>query len=127
VQTPTLAMVVERELGFAVSSGRLSRSNRHVPAAAKPDSQSYKGTWFRTFEELHKSMRLPIEGVEAAQIVSRAKTGKAAIESVKAETQRMPPPRFTISLNCNGTPIASSASARRRRWMLRSPYTSTIS
>jgi DNA topoisomerase-3 len=93
VQTPTLAMVVERELGIRsfVPEDYLEVIATFRPAA-KPDSQSYKGTWFRTFEELHKSMRLPIEGVEAAQIVSRAKTGKAAIESVKAETQRMPPP-----------------------------------
>ena len=35
------------------------------------------------------------DGVEAGQIVARAKTGKAAIESVKAETQRMGPPLFT--------------------------------
>ena len=93
VQTPTLAMVVERELAIRsfVPEDYLEVIATFRPAA-KPDSQSYKGTWFRTFEELQKSMRLPIDGVEAAQIVARAKAGKATIESVKAETQRMPPP-----------------------------------
>ena len=44
------------------------------------------------YEEIQKSSRLPPDGVEAGQIAARAKTGIAAIESVKAETQRMGPP-----------------------------------
>src|SRR5450631_2262109 len=37
-------------------------------------------------------MRLPADGEEARRIAARARTGKAAIESVEAQTQRMPPP-----------------------------------
>ena len=37
-------------------------------------------------------MRLPADGEEAQRIVARARTGQAAIESVEAQTQRMPPP-----------------------------------
>jgi DNA topoisomerase-3 len=93
VQTPTLAMVVERELAIRsfVPEDYLEVIATFRPAA-KPDAQSYKGTWFRTPEDVQKSMRLPVDGIEAEQIVARAKTGKAVIESVKAETQRMPPP-----------------------------------
>ncbi len=48
-------------------------------------------------EDVQKSARLAADGDEAGQIVARAKTGVAAIESVKAETQRMGPfRRFTI-------------------------------
>ena len=37
-------------------------------------------------------MRLPADGEEAKRIVARARTGQAAIESIEAQTQRMPPP-----------------------------------
>src|SRR5471032_879120 len=37
-------------------------------------------------------MRLPPDGEEANRIAARARTGQAAIESVEAQTQRMPPP-----------------------------------
>ena len=36
--------------------------------------------------------RLPADGEEAGRIVARARSGSAAIESIEAETQRMPPP-----------------------------------
>ena len=35
---------------------------------------------------------LPADGEEAKQIVARAKTGQAAIDTVEAETQRIAPP-----------------------------------
>ena len=37
-------------------------------------------------------MRLPPDGEEAKRIAARARTGQAAIESIEAQTQRMPPP-----------------------------------
>ena len=43
-------------------------------------------------------MRLPPDGEEANRIVARAKTGKAAIESIDAQTQRMaPPPLYDLT------------------------------
>ncbi len=93
VQTPTLAMVVEREL--AVRSF-VPEDYLEVLATFRPtgraDAESYQGTWVRDTAEIQKSARLAADGEEAAQIVARAKTGAAAIESVKDETQRMPPP-----------------------------------
>jgi DNA topoisomerase-3 len=93
VQTPTLAMVVERELAVRrfVPEDYLEVTATFRPTA-QPQAEAYKGTWVRDVEEIQKSSRLPADAVEADQIVARAKTGTAAIESVKAETQRMGPP-----------------------------------
>src|SRR5665213_770230 len=93
VQTPTLAMVVERELAVRrfVPEDYLEVIATFRPAA-RPKAGAYKGTWVRDVEKIQKSARLPPDGVEAGQIAARAKSGVAAIESVKAETQRMGPP-----------------------------------
>ena len=93
VQTPTLAMVAERELAVRsfVPEDYLEVIATFRPTA-RPAAESYKGTWVRDVEEIQKSARLPADGTEAIQIAARAKTGAAAIESVKSETQRMAPP-----------------------------------
>ena len=93
VQTPTLAMVVERELAVRrfVPEDYLEVVATFRPST-RPDTEAYKGTWVRDVEEIQKSSRLPPDGLEAGQIAARAKTGIAAIESVTAETQRMGPP-----------------------------------
>src|SRR5262249_4532511 len=69
------------------------------PKGLTGETDSYQGTWFRARleeaaekESLQKSMRLPPDGEEANRIVARARTGQAAIESIRSETQRMPPP-----------------------------------
>jgi DNA topoisomerase-3 len=95
VQTPTLAMVVERELAVRrfVPEDYLEVVATFRPSAqAANNVETYKGTWFRDAEDIQKSSRLPPDGVEAGHIAARAKTGTAAIESIKAETQRMAPP-----------------------------------
>ena len=93
VQTPTLAMVVERELAIRafVPEDYLEVVTTFRPSG-KPDAESYQGTWVRDVEDVQKSARLPADGEEASQIVARAKRGTASIESVKNETQRMGPP-----------------------------------
>ncbi len=93
VQTPTLAMVVERELAVRrfVPEDYLEVIATFRPSA-RPQAEAYKGTWVRDVQEIQKSSRLAADAVEAGQIAARAKTGIAAIESVKAETQRMGPP-----------------------------------
>src|SRR5450432_3347420 len=97
VQTPTLAMVVERELAIRafVPEDYLEVVATFRPSG-NPEAETYKGTWVRDVADIQKSARLVATGdeggVEAAQIVTRAKSGKASVESVKAETQRMPPP-----------------------------------
>ena len=93
VQTPTLAMVVERELAIRnfVPEDYIEVVATFRPVGAKPEN-TYKGTWFRKREQLQESMRLAPDGKEAALIVERARTGKAAIESIESKTERMPPP-----------------------------------
>ncbi len=99
VQTPTLAMVVERELAVRrfVPEDYLEVVVTFRPSA-RPQAESYKGTWVRDIADVQKSSRLAADGIEAKQIAARAKTGRAAIESVKAETQRMgPPPLYDLT------------------------------
>ena len=107
VQTPTLAMVVERELAIRAF---VPEEYREVTAGFSPrdtaalkDRPNYVGTWFRPSptgpadkekESLQQAMRLPADGVEATQIVKRAQTGEARIQSIRAETKRIPPPQF---------------------------------
>jgi len=96
VQTPTLAMIVERELAvraFVAEEYRevvVTFSPREV--AGKP---TYLGTWFRApgkGETLQQAMRLPAQTDEAKQIVARAKAGAAHIASIESETKKMGPP-----------------------------------
>ncbi len=100
VQTPTLAMLVERELAIRrfVPEDYLEVVATFHPQGA-PAEQTYKGTWLRDRaaagagkETLQQAMRLAADGEEAERIAARARTGQAAIESVQAQTQRMPPP-----------------------------------
>ena len=100
VQTPTLAMLVDRELAL-----RQFVSEEYIEIVAKFESgegkrkESYMGMWSRPKgepgkdkETLAKLSRLPANGEEARQIIARGRTGEAAIESVNAETQRAQPP-----------------------------------
>jgi DNA topoisomerase III len=110
VQTPTLAVLVERELAIrafvpedylevvATFTPKLEGPEEGVPPAAK-----YRGTWFRgdssTTAPSPEAKRLKADPKkpgadleEAMGIVARARTGRAEVESVRAETKRMPPP-----------------------------------
>ncbi len=93
VQTPTLAMIVERELAVRIF---VPDDYLEVIAVFRPkgqgDTETYRGTWVRDVEDIQKSARLPADGEEAKLIAERALQGAAAIESIKAETQRMTPP-----------------------------------
>ncbi len=85
VQTPTLAMVVERELAIRAF---VPEDYAEVIATFSPGEGKYQGVWFRKPGDT----RLPPDGVEAKQIVERAKQGKPVVESLKAEDQRAAPP-----------------------------------
>ncbi|MDY7225982.1 DNA topoisomerase 3 [Hyalangium rubrum] len=103
VQTPTLAMVVEREL---VIRDFVPEDYLEVVATFEPQAPGvaagtrYQGTWFReldpkvprTAEATREARRLPADGVEAGEVMARVRTGKAAIESLTSETKRMAPP-----------------------------------
>ncbi|MBX5482460.1 MAG: DNA topoisomerase 3, partial [Myxococcaceae bacterium] len=89
VQTPTLAMVVERELAIRRF---VPEDYLEVVATFSPgEGQTYDGTWFRDVKG-ERVQRLPIDGVEANAIVSRVKAGEAQVRSHDCETKRMPPP-----------------------------------
>ena len=92
VQTPTLAMVVERELTIRnfVPEDYIEVVATFHPSG-RQDESKYAGTWFRA-EGNQRVTRLPAEGDGAKAIVARAQKGTAAIESVDNETQRMLPP-----------------------------------
>jgi DNA topoisomerase-3 len=93
VQTPTLAMLVERELAIRAF---VPEDYLEVVATFSP---GYRGTWFRGSDPTPEAKRLKAdkqkpgaEFEEAARIVQRARTGKAEVESVRSETKRMGPP-----------------------------------
>ena len=92
VQTPTLAMLVEREL--AIRAFVPEDYLEVVATFQTPASSAYKATWFNPAGEKGRETRLPADGEEAGRIVERARRGEARIESVKAETERMAPPLF---------------------------------
>jgi len=98
VQTPTLAMLVERELAVRafVPEEYIEAIATFHPVDLAPGVK-YKGTWFRNTPSA-ENMRLPADGLEAKTIVQRAKTGTAQIESVEFETQRtLPPPLYDLT------------------------------
>ena len=100
VQTPTLAILVERELAIRdfVPEDYREVVARFQPIVDIPTPLAYVGTWFRApapdkhdDDPAHRR-RLPADGVEAAAIVARALAGQAAIASIKAETRSIAPP-----------------------------------
>ncbi|WP_437311194.1 DNA topoisomerase 3 [Sorangium sp. So ce388] len=113
VQTPTLSMVVERELAIRrfVPEPYLEVVATFCPyreGGAGAAEASYKGTYFRDRDlpgeqpgaaggdEKHETAparrRLPPDGEEARRIVERARRGEARIEAIRSETRRLPPP-----------------------------------
>ncbi|MCP3098275.1 DNA topoisomerase 3 [Myxococcus sp. K15C18031901] len=106
VQTPTLAMVVERELAIR---DFVPRDYLEVVATFAPQGQGvapdarYDGTWFRSgpdgrpvvppgMEGTREARRLDADGVEAQAIIDRVRRGRATLESLEAEEKRMAPP-----------------------------------
>ena len=119
VQTPTLAILVERELAirkfvpedYLEVHATFSPSER---AGERTEADSYRGVYFREAEKERaaprlspdvieqdsqgkesktaRNTRLPIDGDEAARVIERAKTGEARIESIDRKTRRMAPP-----------------------------------
>ncbi len=91
VQTPTLAMLVERELAIRAF---VPEDYLNVAATFSPrEGQQYEGTWFRPgVEPLDAAMKLPASGEEANAIVERVRAGQAVIEKLEARTERMAAP-----------------------------------
>lgn len=93
VQTPTLAMLVARELEIRafVPEDYLEVVATFVAPEGEPSP--YKGTWFRPGPK-EKNTRLPHDGKEAAAIVARVQRGLARIESVDRQSRKVPPPEL---------------------------------
>ncbi|RKH65838.1 DNA topoisomerase III [Corallococcus aberystwythensis] len=106
VQTPTLAMVVERELAIRdfVPRDYLEVVATFAPRGkGVPQGARYQGTWFRSgpdgkpvippgYDSVREARRLDADGVEAGRVIDRVRGGSAVVESLDAETKRMPPP-----------------------------------
>ncbi|MCX6607402.1 MAG: DNA topoisomerase 3 [Acidobacteria bacterium] len=98
VQTPTLAMIVERELAVRAF---VPEEYREVVVTFSPtgvtSKPTYLGTWFRPptkGETLDQAKRLPAKTDDAKDVVTRAKSGQAKIASIESEAKRMGPPGF---------------------------------
>ena len=98
VQTPTLAMVVERELSIRhfVPEDYLEVVASFTPqvdeAEAEQENKVYTGTWFRGEKPEANAKRLAADGKEAQAIVERARSGQATIASNNAHSHRQVPP-----------------------------------
>ncbi len=89
VQTPTLAMLVERELAI-----RNFVPEDYLEVQAEFDAgegRVYRGTYFRLVKGKRQT-RLPADGDQAAAVVERAAVGKADIQSIRKANKRLPPP-----------------------------------
>jgi DNA topoisomerase-3 len=99
VQTPTLAMVVERELEIRafVPEDYLEVVATFGPEGAqgKEECERYEGAWVGTAGadcDAAEPQRLPADGAEGHAIVERARRGRAHVASVEREIRRIPPP-----------------------------------
>ncbi|AKU97724.1 DNA topoisomerase III [Labilithrix luteola] len=94
VQTPTLAMLVARELEireFVPEDYLEVVATFAPPDAAKP---TYEGTYVRPGVKEPDTKRLPPDGKDADAIIARAKRGQARIESVERQQRKLPPPQL---------------------------------
>ena len=90
VQTPTLAMLVERELAIV---DFVPEDYLEVVATFSPrEGHSYRGTWFEPGKGIAHPQRLPASGAEARAVVARALSGRARIAFVQSQTKKLPPP-----------------------------------
>ena len=89
VQTPTLAMLVERELEI-----REFVPEAYIEVVGTYGATPYTGTWFKPGESpSSESKRLAPDGQDARAIIDRVKlAGTGMIESMAQEKRRMPPP-----------------------------------
>ena len=89
VQTPTLAMLVERELAIRAF---VPEEYLEVVATFEGETGRYRGTWFDPAVKEEGGRRLPRDGAKANEVVARVKMGRAAVASVESKTRRVPPP-----------------------------------
>lgn len=97
VQTPTLALLVERELAIRafVPEDYLEVVATFAPPDFSETTPAYRGVWFRGDTPTPEARRLKARPErpgadleEAMAIVGRARTGRAEVESVRSEIGR---------------------------------------
>ncbi len=92
VQTPTLAMIVQRELEIR---DFVPQDYLEVHAKLEADPQGeFKGVWFKGERPSPESKRLPADGKEAKKIIARVKLSTIELRSAERKTKRMPAPFF---------------------------------
>ncbi|MBI5497662.1 MAG: DNA topoisomerase 3 [Deltaproteobacteria bacterium] len=95
VQTPTLAMLVERENAIRAF---VPADYLEVVANFRAPGGAYTGRWFAPTPEkdpLSARRRLPAEGQRAGDIAARVNAaGRGCVERLDEETRRMPPPQL---------------------------------
>ena len=93
VQTPTLAMIVERELAIR---DFVPEAYCEVEATFGAQEGAYAGTWFdpraRRGGNAPPPERLPGDGVQAEAIRARCEGREGEIQSAKGADKSMPPP-----------------------------------
>ena len=101
VQTPTLAMLVARELEIRDFVPEPYREVQAVfslaPDEDPPPREAYAGLWFDPGAESKPgdlATRLPADGARATQIAERVRTGRATVASRSAKQRKLPPPRL---------------------------------
>ncbi|MBE2251387.1 MAG: DNA topoisomerase 3 [Myxococcus sp.] len=91
VQTPTLALLVDRELAIR---DFVPEDYLEVVATFAPgEKQTYQGVWHRDGAKEHPR-RLPPNGDEAKAIIARAKSGVATVADVTSKQKKLPPPQL---------------------------------
>jgi DNA topoisomerase-3 len=91
VQTPTLAMLVARELEIRAFVPEDYLEVVATFGARSDDTQPYEGTWERPNTRTNAT-RLDKDRKEAEAILARCRRGQARVESVTQQTKRIPPP-----------------------------------
>ncbi|MCD4653122.1 DNA topoisomerase 3 [bacterium] len=106
VQTPTLALIVDREKAIRnfVPESYIEIDGTFESINSKVETgkiSQYTGTWFRNSDNrtgipkkgfLEQAKRLPEDGKEAAIIIKRVKSGMAQIEEASTKPRKMPAP-----------------------------------
>ncbi len=89
VQTPTLALLAERELAIRDFK---PEDYLEVVATFSPRADAkYDGVWHRPDAKEHPR-RLPADGEEARAVIERAKRGDAKVAAVTQRQKKLPPP-----------------------------------
>jgi len=89
VQTPTLAMIVEREKAIRAF---VPEDYLEIVATFRPEGRDARYQGVLLAEDGKQTRRLPPDGAVATEIVARVSAGRARIASIEGETRKIPAP-----------------------------------